>query len=191
MVRSIARSPERGTFSISGYLERIKVNPDDLDAQQMIDYYKKFGEEKAEREATSEWQKDNLEYDLRTSVELCNKVKENEFYAQNLYAALSNNEFIKNQTWNILQENTWGCSWRYAGGIIADMCEKGDYIDWYCSGITNEWSDEEFCNATKEDQERYLLVKNNHVGEGVVTDEVRKDLFDLGWIVKENTDTNF
>jgi hypothetical protein len=25
-------------------------------------------------------------------------------------------------------------------------------------------------------------MKNNHVGEGCITEEVRKDLFDIGWL---------
>ena len=104
---------------------------------------------------------------------------------------MCNNEFIKNETWNILQDKTWSASWRSAGGIVANMQEKGDYIDWYCSGIRNDWSDEEYCNSSKEDQERYLWMKNNFVGEGYVTDEVRQDLFELGWLVKENTDNRF
>jgi hypothetical protein len=30
---------------------------------------------------------------------------------------------------------TWSCSWRYAGGLVADMREQGEnYLDFYCSG---------------------------------------------------------
>ena len=166
------------------------MNPEDTQALNMLKFHEDFAREKLDKERDPEWQKDNLEYDLRTNEDLCLKVKHNEFFAQNLYAALCNNEFIKNQPWNILQEKTWHCSWRYAGGILADMCEKGDYIDFYCSGIHNDWSDEEFQNATKEEQERYLLMKNNYVGEGHVTDEVKDELFKLGWLVKENIDTD-
>ena len=150
----------------------------------MLDYYTKFNLDQIKREDDPEWQKDNLEYDLRTSEYIVNKVKNSENYAQNLYAAMCNNEFIKNETWNILQEKTWSGSWRYVGGIVAHLRGEGDYIDWYCSGIRNDWSDEEFQNATKEDQERYLDMKNNYVGEGYVTDEVKEDLFKLGWLVK-------
>ena len=154
----------------------------------MVQYYRDYQMKQIAREDDLEWQKDNMEYDMRTNEDLCLKVKNNEFFAQNLYAAMCNNEFVKNETWNILQDKTWHCSWRYAGGIIANMREEGDYIDWYCSGITNEWSDEEYNNATKEDQERYLAMKNNHVNEGTVTDEVKDELFKIGWLVKENND---
>lgn len=181
----IAKSPERGTFSLRSYQETLKLNPDDENAKSMLDWHMDWRKQQELREQTVEWQTDNLEYDLRTSETLIKKVKAREEYAQNLYAALCNNEFIKNQTWNILQEKTWSCSWRHAGGVVADMDGKGDYIDWYCSGIRNDWGDEEFSNATKEEQERYIWMKNNFVGESFVTEEVRQDLFDLGWIVKE------
>jgi hypothetical protein len=97
---------------------------------------------------------------------------------------MCNNDFTKNDVWPILTEKRWGCSWRYAGGIIADMRQEGDYIDWYCSGIRNtkELSDEEFRNLTKEQQEGYIQGKA-YVPESCVTDEIREDLLKLGWIV--------
>ena len=185
---NLAKSPDRGTFSLKNYKETLKLNPDDEGAKSMLDLHLDWRKQQELREQTVEWQTDNLEYDLRTSEILINKVKAREEYAQNLYAALCNNDFVKNATWNILQDKTWSCSWRHAGGVVADMEGKGDYIDWYCSGIKNDWSDEEYHNATKEDQERYLWVKNNFVGEGYITDEVKQDLFNLGWLVKENKD---
>jgi hypothetical protein len=36
---------------------------------------------------------------------------------------------------------------------------------------------------TKEQQEQYIYMKNSFVSEGQVTDEIREDLFKLGWIV--------
>lgn len=182
---NISKSPDKGSFNRQNYLEKLRLDPTDESALGMIEYYDNYEESRRKNEQDPEWQKDNLEYDLRTSEYILDKVRKDEYYAQNLYAAMCNNEFIKNETWNILQDKTWSCSWRYAGGILADMCQKGDYIDWYCSGIRADWTDEEFQNATKEDQEKYLLMKNNHVGEGYVTDEVKEDLFKLGWVVKE------
>lgn len=158
----------------------------------MIDYYQAYQEQRRQLECDPEWQKDNLEYDLRTSEYVLDKVRKDEFYAQNLYAAMCNNEFLKNSTWNILQDKRWSCSWRYAGGILADMVGKGDYIDFYCSGIRGDWADEEFNNATKEEQERYKLIKEKHVPESYVTDEVKEDLFKLGWVVvEENLDQRY
>ena len=157
------------------------------EAQGMIEFYKTFSEREREREQTPEFKEYNLEYDLRTSDYIAEKCK-TEHYAQNLYAALCNNEFVKNDVWPLLTDKRWGCSWRYAGGIIAHIRQEGDYIDWYCSGINNDWSDEEYQNASKENQERYLYTKNNFVGESVVTDEIREDLLKLGWIVVQDNE---
>lgn len=134
-----------------------------------------------------EWQKDNMEYDLLTTEWILDKVRGDDVYAQNLYAAMCNREFTKNDVWPLLTGKRWGCSWRYAGGIIADMQQKGDYIDWYCSGIrdTTEISEDEFKALTKEQQEFYLRSKA-YVGESVVTDEIREDLLKLGWIVLDD-----
>lgn len=48
-----------------------------------------------------------------------------------LYNALCNIE------WQRISDplDTWACSWRYAGGLAADLCKQGeDYMDYYCSG---------------------------------------------------------
>jgi hypothetical protein len=73
--------------------------------------------------------------------------------------------------WQELKGETWSCSWRSSGGIIADMREEGDYIDWYCSGIGN-------------DDSGYGLDRrqaNGYVPEGTVTEEIELDLNRLGW----------
>jgi hypothetical protein len=64
------------------------------------------------------------------------------------------------------------------------MQEKGDYIDWYCSGIRDAkiLDDDEFSALTKEQQESYIQGKK-FVPESCVTDEIRQDLLKLGWIV--------
>lgn len=120
----------------------------------------------------------DLEYEMMNCVWFRNKVRENESYAQNLYAAMCNNQFVKNDVWPILEDKRWGCSWRYAGGIIADLREEGDYIDWYCSGMQGVTYD------TVEDEK--IFRAKQYVGEGVVTDEIRDDLLKLGWIVIED-----
>ena len=155
----------------------------------MIDFLKTWEQRNIEREQTDEWKQNNMEYDLRSNKWICDKAKAREEYAQNLYAAICNNEFRKNEVWPILKGETWSASWRRAGGIISDMLEEGDYIDWYCSGINNDLSDEEYNELTKEQQERYIWMKNNFVPESQVTDEIREDLLKLGWIViEENND---
>ena len=109
----------------------------------------------------------NLELELMDCEWIIKKVKD-ETYAQNLYAALCNNQFIKNEVFPILKEEAWSCSWRYAGGIIANMRSEGDYLNWYCSGIGD--------------------INKMFVGEGYVTDEIRDDLLKLSWIVIENNE---
>lgn len=117
----------------------------------------------------------DLELQLMSTDWIVQKVKTNEAYAQNLYAALCNNQFIRNEVVSILKEDVWSCTWRYAGGIIADIKGHGDYLDYYCSGIGNVTYD------TVEDEAAFR--KKQYVPEGEVTDEIKSDLFKLGWIV--------
>jgi len=92
--------------------------------------------------------KADLEYDLFKTDWIVSKCK-NSKYAQNLYAALCNNRFFKS-------DEEWTCSWRQAGGIVADIRNIGEgYMDFYCSG-----------------------------NESVVTPEISNDLLNLGWLIK-------
>jgi hypothetical protein len=80
----------------------------------------------------------------------------NETYAQALYAALCNVQWKNNET-----DKIYSCSWRYAGGLVANL--KDDYSDisymkYYCSGIDS-----------------------NVVSEGDITGYILQDLYDLGW----------
>ena len=105
----------------------------------------------------------NLEHDLFHADFIVAKTR-NDVYAQNLYASLCNNQFFKGD-----MKKPWTCSWRYAGGIVADMkwLETGkqyDYLDLYCSSALSDNPD--------------------FVGEGTITDEVRADLEKLGWVIK-------
>jgi len=115
----------------------------------------------------------NLELELKSTHWINEKVKSNKIYAQNLYAALCNNQFVKNSVWPVLKDERWSCSWRYAGGIIADIREEGDYLDWYCTGIRGS---HDMGGSAPEPNQDY-------VGEGYVTDEIKSDLFKLGWII--------
>jgi len=185
-MNNISKSPNRLTFQKERYLQRCiekgeEINPDYL--EMFLDNIKshdsRFDDPKSRI--------DNLEYDLLTTDWILEKAKNN-VYAQNLYAALCNNEFTKNDVWPRLQDKRWGCSWRRAGGIVADMQQKGDYIDWYCTGIRDarNLDDEEFNELTKEQQEYYIEAKS-YVSESHVTEEIRIDLLKLGWIVLEDT----
>jgi len=180
---NIAISPDRHTFSEKQYKEKLIMNPDDEIASSMISLIESRKQDEINKINDPEWQKDNLEYDLRSTKWICDKAKASEGYAQNLYAAMCNNDFVKNDVWPLLQDKRWSCSWRYAGGIVSHIVETGDYIDWYCSGIKGDVTDEEFSNMTKEQQEQYLYNKTHFVSESVITEEIREDLLKLGWLV--------
>ena len=184
----ISKSPDRHTFQKEGYIKRCEEegkepNPD------YIQMYKTWREQDEENMIDPEWQKDNMEYDLRSTDWILDKVRESRVYSQHLYAAICNNDFQKLDVMPILKDQRWSASWRSAGGIIADMREEGDYIDWYCSGIrgNDKLSPEEFNNLTEEQQIHYKEVQAS-VPESVVTDEIREDLKKLGWIVVAQND---
>jgi hypothetical protein len=180
----ISSSPERNTFQMEGYIRRCKEEGKEP-SQDYLDMFLETQKDSMAKFDDPESRIDNLEFDLRTNQWILEKVRNNEVYAQNLYASMCNTDFVKNDVWPILTEKKWSCSWRYAGGIIADMRQEGDYIDWYCSGIKNTLSQEEI-NALTEDQIERYKVTEQFVGEGHVTDEIRDDLLKLGWIVIED-----
>ena len=186
----ISSSPERHTFQAENYVKRCEEEGKEP-SEDYLNMYKSFRQRDEENIVDPIWQKDNMEYDLRSTQWIIDKVKGDDVYAQNLYASMCNRDFTKNDVWPILTEKRWSCSWRSAGGIIADMQEKGDYIDWYCSGIRDAkiLDDDEFQALTKEQQEIYMRNKA-YVGEGMVTDEIREDLLKLGWIVLDDEDSD-
>lgn len=174
---NISRSPFRNTFQKEAYIKRAEETGEELNAAY-IEMWETESERTAKREADPEWQKDNLEWDLRTTDWILEKARASDTYAQNLYAAMCNREFMKHDVIPILKKQTWGCSWRHAGGIIADMQQKGDYIDWYCSGIRDGGYQDDL-DTNKPTQ---------FVSESCVTDEIRADLMRLGWIVLDDDD---
>ena len=184
---NLKSSPERNTFQKEGYINRCEEKGKEPDPDYILLWENSKLATKM-KEADPKWQKDNLEYDLRSTDWIIEKTKKSNVYAQNLYAALCNCYFIKNELWPLLIEKKCSCSWRYAGGIVANMQEKGDYIEWYCSGIHNspDMLDEEFHALSKEQQDLYIESKG-YVSEGVVTDEIRHDLLTLGWTVLDDT----
>lgn len=188
------KSPQRYTFQKEAYINRIIEQGESIDtasSKSMLEYYDTFSEQREAKESEPSWKENNMEYDLRSTSWICDKVKSDDVYAQNLYAALCNNEFQCNDMMPILKDQKWSCSWRYAGGIIADMQEKGDYIDWYCSGIRNMEPDADELATWTLEQQKAFKDKQGYVAESIVTDEIRSDLKKLGWLVLDDINDNF
>lgn len=177
----ISSSPERFSFQKECFIKRREEDGtlNDASTQYMIKYYENLKAEEERKVTDTTWQQYNMEYDLRTTDWILEKVRNSNDYAQNLYAAMCNNDFIKREMWPILKEEKWGCSWRHAGGIIADMQQKGDYIDWYCSGIKGAIAPPYYGEPNH----------NNFVSESVITEEIENDLNQLGWLVVKYDDS--
>ena len=128
---------------------------------------------------TEAWTHNNLEYDMSQADWFLAKVRGSKTYAQNLYAAMCNNSFQKQDIWLVLKDATWSCTWRSAGGIVADLEDQGgDYMDWYCSGMG-----EGLGNGDTDGTRGY-------VSESTVTEEIEADLALLGWRVIEDPDAD-
>jgi len=176
----ISKSSERHTFQKEGYVRRQAEKGESVN-EDYLDWFEKVLEEHNHKFDDPQSRINNMEYDLLTTDWILEKVRASESYAQNLYAAMCNNGFIKLEVIPVLKGEEWGCSWRYAGGIIADMQQEGDYIDWYCSGIAGGDEPDVY-------NEAYDLKRKNYVPEGRITDEIRNDLQRLGWAVAPGGD---
>jgi hypothetical protein len=108
----------------------------------------------------------NLERDIRSTEWIISKVRQQEIYAQNLYAALCNNEYVPEDVWGILKNIHWDCTWRYAASLVAEIREDDSYIDWYCSGTGFQGTD-----------------FTGFVEESYVTEEVESDFNQIGWLL--------
>jgi hypothetical protein len=179
---TLSTSKDRGTKSLSRYRQRKLANGEEPNPEYEAMMFLTEEQQKLEQEYDPEWQEYNLEYDLRSTQWILDKARSSEVYAQNIYAALCNIQWQRIDVMPILQDQWWSCTWRSAGGIVADMLGKGDYLDWYCSGIRESkvLSDAEFDIQTESERQRYLELKE-YVPEGVVTEEVSADFKLLGW----------
>ena len=185
----ISKSPERHTFQKEGYLKR-QAEAGEPVSEDYLDWFDKVLEQHEHKFDDPQSRINNMEYDLLTTDWILEKVRADDAYAQNLYAAMCNNGFIRLDVIPILKQEEWGCSWRYAGGIIADMQQKGDYIDWYCSGIRDigiypAYKDDE---KLTDEQLARMEVTQRYVPEGQITDEIRNDLQRLGWAIAPDGD---
>jgi hypothetical protein len=170
MSKTVSKSPDRHTFQREGYVKRQKEQNEPINEDYLNMFDTILDREKHKWDDPNS-QKNNLEWDLVTTDWILEKVRNSDSYAQNLYAAMCNMQWHNSEMWKTLKEEYWHCSWRYAGGIVADMRQKGDYIDWYCSGIRND--------GYQDDLD--IVYPNGYVSESVVTDEIREDLAKLGW----------
>lgn len=119
----------------------------------------------------------DLEQDLWNSPEFLNKIRTRRDYAQNVYAAMCNMRWQPAEVVPILKDEYWSCSWRSAGGIVANFrrsVTKEDYMDWYCSGMGGLATDDYDANMEQ-------MTKRNYVPEGTITDEICADFAKLGW----------
>jgi hypothetical protein len=188
-MKKVAKSPDRYGFQKDAYIERALENGKTLDdpvVQAMIKMHEDAIEQDEKNVTDTEWQKHNMEFDMRSSEWMVAKVRESRIYAQHLYAAMCNNDFQRLEVFPILKDQRWTCSWRYAGGIVAHMRSQGDYIEWYCSGIKGRdlLEDGEWERMTLEQQTHYK-ESQAFVGEGMITDEIMADLKKIGWIFRE------
>ena len=129
----------------------------------------------------------DLVENIYQSDEILTKIRSNDSYAQNLYAAFCNMRWQKLEVLPILKEEYWSASWRSAGGIVAQFRNNGeDYMDYYCSGMGGFAA---FDDETDEEA-KARFDKRGYVPEGVVTDEIREDLKKIGWIPSEWPDND-
>jgi hypothetical protein len=178
----ISKSPDRHSFQKDGYVKRQEETGEPV-SEAYLDMFDNILEQHNTKFDDVASRVNNMEYDLLTTDWTLEKVRTSDAYAQNLYAAMCNNDFQKLDVLPILKNETWGASWRYAGGIIADMQQTGDYIDWYCSGmggLNREFEGEE----TNEQWQ----ARTGYVPEGCITDEIRNDLQRLGWAIAPGGD---
>lgn len=93
-------------------------------------------------------QENKMNFKQIIKEKLGERIKKDDEFAQHLYASMCNVIWHNPGT-----NDTYSCSWRYAGGVVAKIRDKGeDYLDFYCSG-----------------------------GEGRVTEDVKECLQQLGY----------
>jgi len=177
MSKTVSKSPDRHTFQKEAYIKRKEENSEEVD-QSYLDLFDQYIDRHKHKFEDPESRVNNMEYDLLSTEWILTKVRDSKAYSQNLYASMCNNDFQKLDVVPILKNQTWSASWRAAGGIIADMRQEGDYIDWYCSGIGGQNLEYEGIESDEKWKKR-----TGYVPEGFVTDEVRNDLQRLGWVL--------
>lgn len=118
-----------------------------------------------------------MDRDLANELQRCEwfieKIRDRNDYAQNVYAAFCNMRWQPLDVFPILKDEYWSISWRSAGSTVAHFVGQGDYLDWYCSGIS---SIDDEGNIIQD------FIDKKYVAEGEVTDEILADFSSLGWV---------
>ncbi len=105
----VSSSPERHTFQEEGYIKRCEEEGTQPN-ENYLNLFKSFREQDEENMSNPDWQKDNLEYDLRSTDWILAKARASDAYAQNIYAAMCNMRWQRLDTWPILADEFWSCS---------------------------------------------------------------------------------
>lgn len=186
-MKKISKSPDRHSFQKGGYVKR-QVEAGEPVSEAYLDMFDNILNAHEHKFDDPASHINNMEYDLVTTDWILEKARASDAYAQNLYASICNNDFMKMDVIPILRQDPdkdyWCASWRSAGGIVADMLQKGDYIDWYCSGMGG------LSGSYDPDSETFeqWQSRTKYVPEGCITDEIRNDLQRLGWAVAPGGD---
>ena len=110
----------------------------------------------------------DLEWALKTSPTIQQKCQEQPEYRNKLYHALCNIEWQRNNAWIVLKDMWWSCTWRYAGGLVAEIYGQGNYRDYYL------W------RPSAQD-----LMLGTYNFSGPVDPEIAHDLGQLGFYYRE------
>ena len=106
-----SKSPDRHTFQKEGYIRRQTERSEPIN-DDYLDMFEKIVEDHRHKWDEPKSRENNLEWDLVTTDWMLAKARASEAYAQNLYAAMCNNGFIKREVIPILKGVECSCSWR-------------------------------------------------------------------------------
>jgi hypothetical protein len=107
----VSKSPDRHTFQKEGYVKRQEEKGEPIN-ENYLDWFEQVLEEHNNKFNDPQSRINNMEYDLLTTNWILEKVRAHDAYAQNLYAAMCNNGFIRLEVIPVLKGEEWGCSWR-------------------------------------------------------------------------------
>ena len=119
----ISSSPERNTFQRDAYIKQCEEEGKEPSPVE-IKMYEMDREHRLHKFDNPKARINNLEFDLRTTEWILERVRNSDIYAQNLYAALCNNEFQRTEIMPILKDEFWSCSWRYAAIVNNGKIEQ-------------------------------------------------------------------